>query len=140
MSPAILFIDEIDVIASVPNPANPMQNNALPMLLTLLDGTVPEDRIIFIAATNRIENLSPSLRRAGRFGHEIEIGIPTPDERKEILEIRTVNRGMPLADDVVLEDIAQMCQGFTGADLSALASEAAHRAVMRLTDGNMEEF
>lgn len=96
-APAILFIDEIDVIASRPGPNNPMvQNNALPMLMTLMDETGPEDRIIFIGATNRIEAIDPSVRRAGRFGHEIEVGIPTPDGRREILEIRTVNRGMPL--------------------------------------------
>lgn len=96
-APAILFIDEIDVIASRPGPNNPMvQNNALPMLITIMDETGPGDRIIFIGATNRIEAIDPSVRRAGRFGHEIEVGIPTPDGRREILEIRTVNRGMPL--------------------------------------------
>jgi transitional endoplasmic reticulum ATPase len=69
------------------------------------------------------------LRRPGRFDREIEIGVPAEPDRVDILKIHT--RGMPLADDVSLDVLAQQTHGFVGADLAALAREAAIRALRR---------
>jgi transitional endoplasmic reticulum ATPase len=86
--------------------------------------------VIVIGATNIPDNLDPALRRPGRFDREIEIGVPDRDGRLEILEIHT--RSMPFSEDVNLKRIAQETHGFSGADLSALAREAAMKALRRI--------
>jgi transitional endoplasmic reticulum ATPase len=80
-------------------------------------------------ATNRVDAIDAALRRPGRFDREIEIGVPSEPDRIEILKIHT--RGMPLAEDVSLDLLAQQTHGFVGADLAALAREAAIRALRR---------
>jgi transitional endoplasmic reticulum ATPase len=99
-------------------------------LLTLMDGLGGRGQVIVIAATNREESIDPALRRPGRFDREIEIGVPTREGRKEILQIHT--RGMPLAEDVDLDKYANITHGFVGADLAALAREAAMKCLGRL--------
>src|SRR5690606_29319030 len=71
-----------------------------------------------------------ALRRPGRFDREIVIGVPDQDGRRDVLAIHT--RGMPLADDVDLDELARITYGFVGADLSALAREAAVDALRRV--------
>jgi len=95
-----------------------------------MDGLGGRGQVIVIAATNREESIDPALRRPGRFDREIEIGVPTRDGRKEILQIHT--RGMPLAEDVDLDKYANVSHGFVGADLAALAREAAMKCLGRL--------
>jgi transitional endoplasmic reticulum ATPase len=85
---------------------------------------------VVIAATNRPEGIDPALRRPGRFDREIEIGVPDAAGRLQILQVHT--RGMPIADDVKLEDIARTTHGFVGADLAAVSKEAAMHALRRL--------
>jgi transitional endoplasmic reticulum ATPase len=88
-----------------------------------MDGISSRGQVIVIGATNRPNAIDPALRRPGRFDREIEIGVPDRNTRKEILQIHT--RNMPLAKDVSLDELANMTHGYTGADLSALAREAA---------------
>ena len=83
-----------------------------------------------IAATNIPNTLDPALRRPGRFDREISIPIPDKNGRLEILQIHT--RGMPLAEDVSLEKLAEITHGFVGADLEALAREAAMSALRKI--------
>jgi transitional endoplasmic reticulum ATPase len=83
-----------------------------------------------IAATNRPEAIDEALRRPGRFDREIVVGVPDEPGRREILGIHT--RGMPLASDVNLDDLARRTYGFVGADLAALCREAALEAVRRI--------
>src|SRR6185437_12689510 len=99
-------------------------------LLTLLDGMEPRQNTVVIAATNRPEAIDEALRRPGRFDREIVIGVPDEPGRREILGIHT--RGMPLAQDVSLEELARRTYGFVGADIAALAREAALEAVRRI--------
>ena len=68
-----------------------------------MDGLNSRGQVVVIGATNRPDSLDGALRRPGRFDREIEIGVPDKEERKEIMEIHT--RGMPLADDVDLDDL-----------------------------------
>src|SRR5437899_374984 len=87
-----------------------------------------------IGATNRDEAIDPALRRPGRFDREIEIGVPDRMGRKEILQIHT--RGMPIEGaeeerDRLQSELADVCHGFVGADLAALAREAAMKALRR---------
>ena len=103
-----------------------------------MDGLESRGRVIVIGATNRPNALDPALRRPGRFDREIEIGIPDRDARREILSIHT--RGVPLADDVDLDRLADMTHGYVGADLAALVKEAAMHALRRvLPDIDLEQ-
>ena len=99
-------------------------------LLALMDGMEARGKVVVIAATNRPDAIDPALRRPGRFDREIEIGVPDQPGRLEVLQIHT--RGMPLAEDVDLTKLASSSHGFVGADLEALAKEAAMRALRRI--------
>ncbi|CAO4365223.1 hypothetical protein L5515_014164 [Caenorhabditis briggsae] len=122
--PAILFIDEIDAIAPKREKTNgEVERRIVSQLLTLMDGVKGRSNLVVIAATNRPNSIDGALRRFGRFDREIDIGIPDAVGRLEILRIHTKN--MKLAEDVDLEQIANECHGFVGADLASLCSEAA---------------
>ena len=130
-APAIIFIDEIDSIAPkrdrVPGEA---EKRLVAQLLTLMDGLEARSNLVVIAATNRPEAIDEALRRPGRFDREIVIGVPDESGRREILGIHT--RGMPLGDRVDLNELAKATYGFVGADVAALAREAAIDAVRRI--------
>src|SRR5271170_2513703 len=103
-SPAILFIDEIDAIAPKREKTHgEVERRIVSQLLTLMDGMKQRSHVIVIAATNRPNSIDGALRRFGRFDREVDIGIPDPTGRLEIIRIHTKN--MKLADDVDLESI-----------------------------------
>ncbi|MCL7393150.1 MAG: CDC48 family AAA ATPase [Thaumarchaeota archaeon] len=130
-APSIIFIDEIDAIAPKREEVTgEVEKRVVSQLLALMDGLKPRGRVVVIGATNRPNAIDPALRRPGRFDREIEIGVPNKQGRLEILQIHT--RGMPLAEDVDLEKIANVTHGFVGADLEALCKEAAMRALRRI--------
>ncbi len=130
-APSIIFIDEIDAIAPKREEVTgEVERRVVAQLLALMDGLESRGKVIVIAATNRPNALDPALRRPGRFDREIEIGVPDKNGRKEILQIHT--RSMPLAKDVDLDKLAEITHGFVGADLAALAKEAAMRALRRI--------
>lgn len=130
-APSIIFIDEIDSIAPKREEVTgEVEKRVVSQLLALMDGLEPRGKVVVIAATNRPNAIDPALRRPGRFDREIEIGVPDRQGRLEILQIHT--RGMPLAEDVNLEKIADITHGFVGADLEALCKEAAMRSLRRV--------
>jgi transitional endoplasmic reticulum ATPase len=130
-APSIIFIDEIDSIAPKRSQVTgEAEKRLVAQLLTLLDGMEPRQNTVVIAATNRPEAIDEALRRPGRFDREIIVGVPDEPGRREILGIHT--RGMPLAADVNLDDLARRTYGFVGADLAALTREAALEAVRRI--------
>ncbi|MBY0253228.1 MAG: CDC48 family AAA ATPase [Methylobacterium organophilum] len=130
-APAIIFIDEIDSIAPKREQvAGEVERRIVAQLLTLMDGLEPRQNVVVIGATNRRDAIDEALSRPGRFDREIIIGVPDQPGRREILGIHT--RGMPLAPDVDLDAIARTTYGFVGADLGALAREAAMDAVRRI--------
>jgi transitional endoplasmic reticulum ATPase len=130
-APAIIFIDEIDAIAPKRSEVTgEVERRVVAQLLALMDGLEARGQVVVIAATNRPEGIDPALRRPGRFDREIEIGVPDAAGRLQILQVHT--RGMPIADDVKLEDIARTTHGFVGADLAAVSKEAAMHALRRL--------
>jgi len=129
-APSIIFIDEIDAIAPKREEVTgEVERRVVAQLLALMDGLKGRGKVIVIGATNRPQALDPALRRPGRFDREIEIRPPDKNGRKEILQVHT--RNMPLADDVDLEEFAKITHGYTGADLAALAREAAMTALRR---------
>ncbi len=137
--PAIIFIDEIDSIAPKREEATgEVERRVVAQLLSLLDGLEPRQNVIVIGATNRVDTLDEALRRPGRFDRELVIGVPDTQGRREILGIHT--RGMPLGEDVDLDELARTTYGFVGADLSSLGREAAIEALRRnLPRINLEE-
>jgi transitional endoplasmic reticulum ATPase len=121
-SPAIIFIDEIDSIAPKREKVSSLGINSrkfklmyshqtngeverrvVSQLLTLMDGMKARSNVVVMAATNRPNSIDPALRRFGRFDREVDIGIPDPIGRLEILRIHTKN--MKLTDDVDLEQV-----------------------------------
>ncbi|PIY87837.1 MAG: AAA family ATPase [Nitrospirae bacterium CG_4_10_14_0_8_um_filter_41_23] len=132
-APAIIFIDEIDSIAPKREEMGgekQVERRVVAQLLSLMDGLESRGQVIVIAATNIPNVIDPALRRPGRFDREISIPIPDRNGRLEILHIHT--RGMPLSEDVSVEKLADITHGFVGADLEALAREAAMSALREI--------
>lgn len=123
-APSIIFIDEIDAIASKREESKgEVERRVVAQLLALMDGLKSRGKVVVIGATNIPNELDPALRRPGRFDRELEIGVPSKEGRFNILKIHT--RNMPMEKNVNLKEIADITHGFVGADLSALAKEAA---------------
>jgi transitional endoplasmic reticulum ATPase len=130
-APTIIFIDEIDAIAPKREEVTgEVERRVVSQLLTMMDGLKSRGKVIVVAATNRVNAVDPALRRPGRFDREIEINVPSKKGRLAILKIHT--RGMPLSRDVKLEEIASITHGFVGADIEALAKEAAMGVLRKL--------
>jgi len=133
-APSVIFLDEIDAIA--PKRAEvtgEVEKRVVAQLLALMDGLEQRGEVFVIAATNIPDSLDPALRRPGRFDREVALRVPDRQGRLEILQIHT--RGMPLADDVELEALANITHGFIGADLAALCREAAMSCLRRFLPG-----
>jgi proteasome regulatory subunit len=132
-APAIVFIDEIDAIGAkrleMGTSGDREVQRTLVQLLAEMDGFDPLDNVKIIAATNRIDLLDPALLRPGRFDRIIEVPLPDKRGRLEILRIHT--RRMKLDSDVDLEVIAAMTEGFSGAELKAVVTEAGYNAIRR---------
>jgi cell division protease FtsH len=136
VSPAIIFIDEIDAVGRSRGAGlgggNDEREQTLNQLLSEMDGFSRNDLTIVLAATNRPDVLDSALLRPGRFDRQVTVDRPELAARKAILAVHT--RDKPLAPDVVLADIAAMTAGFSGADLANLANEAALGATWRKVD------
>ncbi|HKZ56352.1 MAG TPA: CDC48 family AAA ATPase, partial [Thermodesulfovibrionales bacterium] len=143
-APAIIFIDEIDAIApkrEEMGSEKQVERRVVAQLLSLMDGLESRGEVIVIGATNIPDTIDPALRRPGRFDREIPVPVPDMRGRLEILQIHT--RGMPLSGDVSLERLAEITHGFVGADLEALAREAAMsslRKIMPIIDFEMADI
>ncbi|KAH0576258.1 Cell division protein 48 [Spironucleus salmonicida] len=121
---AIIFIDEIDVIGgSREESKGEVEKRIVSQLLTLMDGIKPRSNVLVLAATNRPNALDASLRRFGRFDREICLSVPDIDGRLSILKIKT--KKMRLAEDIDFEYLADNTNGFVGADIAQLCTEAA---------------
>ncbi|HYM51427.1 MAG TPA: ATP-dependent zinc metalloprotease FtsH [Candidatus Limnocylindrales bacterium] len=128
VAPSIIFIDELDAIGrsragSVGFGANDEREQTLNQILTEMDGFTPNDSVVVLAATNRVEVLDSALLRPGRFDRRVAVSPPDRAGRVAILKIHT--RNVPLAGDVDLDDIAGATAGFVGADLRNVVNEAA---------------
>jgi cell division protease FtsH len=123
--PAIVFIDELDAVGTRRTGlgVNREQDQTLNQLLVELDGFRGPDRVVIIAASNRLEDLDTALLRPGRFDRQILVAPPDLTGREAILRVHT--RGKPLAEDVDLDMVARSTSGLTGADLANICNEAA---------------
>ena len=130
--PAIIFIDEIDSLAPRRDGLSSerqVERRVVAQLLTLMDGMTDRGRVVVMAATNIPDSLDPALRRPGRFDREIRFLPPTEAERRQILAVHLAQA--PLGPDVDLDRIADAAHGYVGADLAAVAREAAVAALSR---------
>lgn len=131
-APSIIFIDEVDAIASRRGESGSLSDvRAVTTLLSCMDGLDAVDGVVVIGTTNRMNAIDVAMRRPGRFDREIFIGPPDENGRFEILEIHT--REMPLSQQAqnYLQRVAAMTHGFVGADLMELAREAGLAALRR---------
>lgn len=132
-APALLLIDEFDVIATHRDRlASQSDVRAASQLLTLMDGLEEVDGVVLVATTNRIQAIDPAFRRPGRFEEEVFVGPPGEGGRADILSIHT--REMPLSASAqeAIDDLARATGGFVGADLMHLARSAGLAATQRL--------
>jgi cell division protease FtsH len=122
---AVVFIDEIDAVgrARSASDANGEREQTLNQILVELDGFSTTDRVICVAATNRLDVLDPALLRPGRFGRHIAVPLPSRDGRAAILGVHSA--GKPVADDVDLAELADSMGGLSGAQLADVVNEAA---------------
>ena len=127
LSPAIIFIDEIDAVGrkrgSGLGGGHDEKEQTLNQLLVEMDGFGKTQGVIVLAATNRPDILDPALLRPGRFDRQIHVGKPDVKGREDILKVHS--KGKCLDDSVDLKVVAKVTAGFTGADLSNLMNEAA---------------
>lgn len=132
-APSIVFIDEIDAVGRQRGAGlgggHDEREQTLNQMLAEMDGFDQTESVIVMAATNRNDVLDPALLRPGRFDRQVTVGLPDRHGRHEILKIHT--RGKPLDSLVNLEALAKGTIGFSGADLSNLANEAALNAARR---------
>ncbi|CAO2831573.1 unnamed protein product [Amaranthus hypochondriacus] len=124
-SPAVVFIDELDAIAPARKQGGEeLSQRMVATLLNLMDGISRTNAVLVIAATNRLECIEPALRRPGRLDREVEIGVPSPDQRLDILTTILDKMEHSLSSSQI-QNLAVVTHGFVGADLAALSNEAA---------------
>ncbi|SEA87137.1 AAA family ATPase [Rubrimonas cliftonensis] len=127
MAPCIVFIDEIDAIGRARGKTSHTDyETTLMKLLAEMDGIAPSSGVYFLAATNHVDALDPALVRPGRFDRVIRVPLPDLPARVAMLRIHT--RTLVLEHSLDLAEAAVMAHGFSGAQLEALANEAAIQA------------
>ncbi len=131
--PAIVFIDEIDAVGRSRGAGlgggHDEREQTLNQLLSEMDGFAREALVVVMAATNRPDVLDPALLRPGRFDRRVIVDRPELAARRAILGVHTKKK--PLGTSVVLDRLAEMTPGFSGADLANLVNEAALAATRR---------
>jgi ribosome biogenesis ATPase len=137
LAPCLLFIDEIDVIAPKRESSqSQMEKRIVAQLLISMDSLAMEQNdgkpVIVLAATNRPDSLDPALRRGGRFGTEINMGVPNETMREQILKALT--RSTPVSADVDFATLAKRTPGFVGADLRDLVDKAGEWSMTKFTE------
>ncbi|XP_053301076.1 ATPase family AAA domain-containing protein 2B isoform X2 [Pleuronectes platessa] len=131
MRPSIIFFDEIDGLAPVRSSRqDQIHSSIVSTLLALMDGLDSRGEIVVIGATNRLDSIDPALRRPGRFDREFLFSLPDKKARKQILEIHTQDWNPKLAEPFV-DELAEKCVGYCGADIKALCTEATLMALRR---------
>ncbi|XGI82874.1 CDC48 family AAA ATPase [Halorutilales archaeon Cl-col2-1] len=125
VAPCVIFFDELDSLAPSrqTDTGTKVSERVVNQLLTEMDGLEELEDVMVIAATNRPDMIDPALLRSGRFDRLVLLGSPDADGRKEIFNIHT--RDSPLSEDVDLEDLAGLTDGYVGSDIEAIAREAA---------------
>lgn len=130
MAPAIIFIDEIDAVAKKRDQkfsSNDERDNTLNQLLVEMDGFSTDESVIILAATNLADTLDPALKRPGRFDRQIEITLPSIEERKEIynVHLKKIKVNKDKTRDEYAAKMSALTPGFSGADIANVCNEGA---------------
>ena len=136
-APSIILLDEADGVAGrrgegAAQGGSGAEERLLCTLLSELDGLAPASGVLLIAATNRPDALDAALLRPGRL--DLHLYVPPPDAEGRLQALRIHTRRTPLAQDVDLQQLAQLTRGCTGAELAALCAEAAQGALRESPD------
>jgi AAA family ATPase len=136
-SPSIIFFDEIDALTMERGDSshNVVSDRVLATLLTELDGVEGRDQVMIVAATNRPDKIDPAIKRPGRLDCQIYVSLPDNEARKEIFEIRMEK--MPVDLDVDTEELSKRTEGYSGAEVTAVCTEAALNVIQRSLDENV---
>ena len=142
VSPAIIFIDEIDSFAKKRGGYGSISDSnesLINALLTEMDGMEDLKDVIVIAATNRPDILDPALMRPGRFDRIVYVPVPEKEGRLQILKIHTqkMRQNKVLDKSVNLTKLAEETEGYTGADIESLVREAAMLALRENIDAKL---
>ena len=126
-SPCVVFIDEIDAVGrkrgeQFGGGSNEEREQTLNQILTNMDGFEKTDKIVVLAATNRVDILDSALTRSGRFDRKISVNMPDLTGRRKILDVHLRNK--KVEDNTDLDEIAILTSGFSGADIENMANEA----------------
>ncbi|KAH8352622.1 hypothetical protein KR084_005340 [Drosophila pseudotakahashii] len=133
VAPAIVFFDEIDAIGGEraegdgSGSGSSVKERVLTQLLTELDGVEALQNVTIVAATNRPDMIDKALLRPGRIDRILYVGLPQSEARREILKIKL--RAMPISEEVDMEKLVQLTEGYSGAEIQAVCHEAALRAL-----------
>ena len=140
VSPAIIFFDELDAIAPMrgSEEGHRTSERVVNQLLAELDGLEKLKDVVVMAATNRPDIIDSALLRSGRFDRLLFIGPPDKEGRYEILKIHASK--IPTSDDVSLEELAELTEGYVGSDLEALCREAVMLAMREEEDAKDVEM
>ena len=137
-APCIIFLDEVDAL--VPRRGSGSDShvteNVVSQILTEIDGLEELNNVLIVGATNRLDIVDEALLRPGRFDRIIEVPNPDAKGRQHIFEIHTKKK--PLADDVDLAKLVEITDGFSGAEIAAVANRAAIAALKRYVSGSAE--
>mgnify|MGYP000067788275 CR=1 FL=1 len=126
-APTILFLDEIDAIASQRGSGNEVTERVVSQLLTELDRVREDPTVVVLAATNRPGAIDRALRRPGRLEEDVFVPVPDAAGRRAILAIHLRDR--PTASDLDLDEIVARTEDFSGAEIAALVREASMGAI-----------
>jgi len=137
-APCIVFFDEVDALAPRRSggDSSHVSENVVSQILTEIDGLEELHNVLIIGATNRLDIVDEALLRPGRFDRIIEVPKPDNAGREHIFKIHT--RKKPLASDVDISKLVDLTNGFSGADIAAVANRAAIAALKRYVDGKSE--
>ena len=135
-SPSIIFFDEIDSIGGQRTGGSATRStgsvNMLTTLLTEMDGFEALSGVLILAATNRPEAMDPALMRPGRFDKRLYVGPPNGVAREAVFNVHL--RGLPLASDVDIPELARLAEGYSGAEIKAICNETCQVVQERYDD------
>ena len=138
-APCVIFFDEIDSIAPSRGGGegdSHVTERVISQMLTEMDGLEGLEDVVVVAATNRLDIVDPALLMPGRFDRVVRIPSPDLEARKQIPQIHASNK--PLAKGVDIDELTRMTEGFTGADLAAVANEAAMSTIRAAVEKNKD--
>ncbi|MBT5201434.1 MAG: CDC48 family AAA ATPase [Thaumarchaeota archaeon] len=140
-SPCIIFLDEVDALVPRRGSGGSESHateSVVSQILTEIDGLEELNDVLIIGATNRLDIVDEALLRPGRFDRIIEVSNPDSKGRQHIFEIHTKKK--PLGNDVKIAKLVELTDGFSGAEIGAVANRAAIIALKRYVNGKSQNI